>query len=110
MPAKRKRRNVSPKRNTRKPPAKRKARKVPAGMVTAPQASELLSMTTSGVYGAIKRGEFPVTRHDGRILLSRADVMEGRRKRIEFYNRPKPDPRNLSDDEFLRRLWESDPD
>ncbi len=104
---KKSKRTTKPKTKTK---GKAKRKKVPAGLVTARQASELLKMTPAGVYTAIKRGEFPVTKVDGQIYLSRRDVMEGRQERIDFYNRPKPDPLNLTDEEFLRRLWESDPD
>lgn len=110
MARKRKPKQVAKRRAKKKPATKRRVKKVPKGLVTARQASELLKMTPAGVYTAIKRGEFPVTKVDGQIFLSRRDVMEGRQERIDFYNRPKPDPLNLTDEEFLRRLWESDPD
>jgi hypothetical protein len=109
MAGKRKPKQVA-KRRAKKNATKRKVKKAPRGLVSAREASEILKMTTSGVYTAIKRGEFPVTKVDGQIFLSRRDVMEGLQERIEFYSRPKPDPMNLTDDEFLQRLWDSDPD
>jgi excisionase family DNA binding protein len=98
---------VPPKRKSK--PAKRKRAPVPKGLVTVAQAAELLKVQHPGVYAAIKRGEFRAVKRNP-ILLSRAEVMEGRRQRIEFYTKPKPDPLNLTDEEFLRRMWESDPD
>jgi excisionase family DNA binding protein len=79
-------------------------------MVTVARASELLTLTRQAVYAAIKRGEFAARRHGGRVFVSRADVMTGRRERIAFYNQAKRGAGPLSDDEFVRRLWESDPD
>lgn len=107
--AKRRARKVT-KRGAKKVATKRKVKKAPKGLVSAREASEILKMTPTGVYAAIKRGEFPVTKIDGQIFLSRRDVMEGLQERIDFYTRPKPDPMNLTDDEFLQRLWDSDPD
>ena len=86
-----------------------KRRRAPAGFVTVRRASEILCMTTSGVYGAIKRGEFTAKRVDGAIVLPRKQVDEGRRARIAFYF-PKPKTKRELEEEFVRQMWENDPD
>ena len=91
------------------PKPKAKA-KLPKGMVSVAQAAELMKMTRQGVYATINRGELKAKRTDGRMLIARADITAHQKWLEELYNRPKVSEIHVSDEEFLRRMWDSDPD
>ncbi len=85
-------------------------RKPPPKMITVSQAAKLIHMTTGGIYAAIKRGDIPATRKPGQqIMVKRADVKEHRRRFLEFLRQSKK-PKVLTEEEFIRQLWENDPD
>lgn len=83
------------------------ARKPSKKKISVREAAKLVRMSPQGIYVAIKRGDIPATRIDGRIMVAREDVKAHRRRLDELM---KPKPKVLSDEEFLRELWESDPD
>ena len=56
-----------------------------------------------------KRGDIPVTRGPKRMTVKRAHVLRFRREMDEWL-KPQPKNRVLTDEEFLQRLWDSDPD
>jgi excisionase family DNA binding protein len=78
-------------------------------LLSVREAADLLQMTPSGVYAAIKRGDIPAKRTNGRLTVKRADVRRYERELVRFLNESDPN-RPLTDDEFLQCLWDSDPD
>lgn len=78
-------------------------------ILTVRQAAELIGMTPGGIYGVIKRGDVPSKRIDGLITVRRADIRAYQRAVIEWMKQNDPN-RPLTDEEFIQRLWDSDPD
>jgi hypothetical protein len=88
----------------------KKKKKLPKGWITVRQAAALLNMTTGGVYAGIKKGQFGKRRYvDGLSTLKRADVLAYKRFIIQWLKDTDPN-RKITDAEFVRRLWASDPD
>jgi hypothetical protein len=73
------------------------------------EAAKLVHMTPGGIYAAIKRGDLVATRGPARITVKRAHVLKFRRDMDEALRRMDKN-RPLTDEEFLQRLWDSDPD
>ena len=73
------------------------------------EAAKLVHMTPGGIYAAIKRGDLVATRGPERITVKRAHVLKFRRDMDEAL-KPIDKNRPLTDEEFLQRLWDSDPD
>ena len=61
--------------------------------------------TTAGLYAAINRGALKAKRIGGRWTTTSADM-----KAFIKAMTPPPKPEVLSDEEFIRRMWENDPD
>lgn len=89
--------------------AKTRTKKPTKQTLSVAEAAELLGMTTQGIYAAIKRGDIPVTRGPKRMTVKRAHVLRFRRE-MDAWLAPQPKNRVLTDEEFLQRLWDSDPD
>jgi excisionase family DNA binding protein len=90
-----------------KPRGKRAS--LPRSYLTVSQAADQLQMTPGGVYAAIRRGDLPAKRIAGRIAVARADVRAFHHAKLEWLRLSDPN-RPLTDEEFLQRLWDSDPD
>lgn len=85
--------------------------KLPKTLVTVAQAAKILKITPSGVYAALKRGDIPVKRREPQIILERKHVRAYRQRFLDWlknYERIKAG--RLTEQEFLQRLWDSDPD
>lgn len=78
--------------------------------VTVAEAARRLDMTTGGVYSAIRAGRLPADRESGRWRIERKDVTAFKRARDRFFREAARPPRPLTDAEFIRKLWEDDPD
>jgi hypothetical protein len=100
---------------TKKPgkqiPAKRRAKRnaLPRSMLTVAQAAERLQMPPGGVYAAIRLGDLAAPQIAGRIGVARSAVREFERAKLEWLRLSDPN-RPLTDEEFVQRLWDSDPD
>ena len=73
------------------------------------EAAKLVAMTPQGIYAAIKRGDLRATRGRERITVRRDHVLRYRALMDEA-TKPRPKNQPLTDEEFLQRLWDSDPD
>jgi hypothetical protein len=101
---KRVKRKSKPKRT-----AKPKRPALPRGILTVAEAAEVMWMTPGGVYSAIRRGDVPAKRIDGLWTIARVDAKKHLKDKIEWFKRTDPN-RPLTEQEFLQRLWDSDPD
>ena len=94
-------------------PSRRRRPRLPASELTVAQAAKLIGMTPNGVYTAIKARRIPASKVRGQIVVARADAREYRRKTIAWYRealKARNPNRKLTDEEFLQRLWDNDPD
>jgi excisionase family DNA binding protein len=71
------------------------------------QAARFMKMTRQGIYQAIRRGSLPGKKVKDRWIVARADLEAWKRANKEA---ARPKNRRLTDEEFLQRLWDSDPD
>ncbi|HSN30888.1 MAG TPA: hypothetical protein VLT45_31585 [Kofleriaceae bacterium] len=86
--------------------AKAKTKKKPANKrISIAVAAGRYRYTTAGLYAAIKRGDLQAKRVDGRWTTTPADM-----KAFIKAMTPVPQPEVLTDEEFIRRMWENDPD
>ena len=69
------------------------------------EAAGRFRYTTAGLYAAIKRGALKAKVVGGRLTTTSADM-----KAFIKAMTPPPKPEVLSDEEFIRRMWENDPD
>lgn len=69
------------------------------------EAAGRFRYTTAGLYAAIKRGALKAKKIGGRWTTTSADM-----KAFIKAMTPPPKPEVLSDEEFIRRMWENDPD
>ena len=84
-----------------------KAKKTKKGnpRISIAEAAGRYRYTTAGLYAAIKRGALQAKMVDGRWTTTSADM-----KAFVKAMTPVPQPEKLSDEEFIRRMWENDPD
>ncbi len=85
--------------------AKAKKKKPANPRISIREAAGRFRYTTAGLYSAIKRGDLPAKVVDGRLTTTSADM-----KAFIKAMTPPPRPEVLSDEEFIRRMWENDPD
>lgn len=86
--------------------AKAKKKTKPANKrISIAEAAGRYRYTTAGLYAAIKRGALVAKIVDGRWTTTPADM-----KAFIKAMTPVPQPEVLSDEEFIRRMWENDPD
>lgn len=90
---------------------RKKTLKLPKGLVTVAQGAKVLGYTTSGIYAAILRGDIPVKRRSPQIILERKQLHAYRQRIIDYWKeRERIKSGNLTEEEFLQALWDSDPD
>jgi hypothetical protein len=77
----------------------------PDPRISIAQAAGRFRYTTAGLYAAIKRGDLRARIVGGRWTTTSADM-----KAFVKAMKPAPRPEKLSDEEFIRRMWENDPD
>ncbi len=86
--------------------AKKKKRPYdPVTRISIAEAAGRYRYTTAGLYAAIKRGALRAKQVGGRWTTTSADM-----KAFIKAMTPPPKPERLSDEEFIRRMWENDPD
>ena len=85
--------------------------KLPKGYISVPAAARSIRYTSQGIYAAIKRGDISSLRKGRRVWVRGAEVREYRRK-IEQWFRDQARIRagRLTDEEFIQRMWDNDPD
>jgi excisionase family DNA binding protein len=82
--------------------------------MTAREAARVMKITPGGIYAAIKRGRLPSSKKvKDRWVVTRADLDAWKRQINEWAKEMRKAARKnrrLTDEEFLQRLWDSDPD
>lgn len=73
--------------------------------ISISEAARRFRYTTAGLYSAIKRGALEAKKLGGQWTTTSADM-----KAFIKAMTPPPKPEVLSDEEFIRRMWENDPD
>ena len=77
--------------------------------LTIAEAATVVHMTTSGVYAAIKRGEISAKQVGGRRTVLRTELVAWR-KHMDDLLKPKKQPHELTDAEFIQQMIDNDPD
>jgi hypothetical protein len=79
--------------------------------LTVAEAARAVKMTPMGIYQAIWRGALRARRVKGLVTVTRADLKAYRAAiRAAMREAKKPKRTRLTDEEFLQRLWDTDPD
>ena len=90
---------------------KRKRLKLPKGLLTVPQAAALIGMTPGGMYQLIQRGELAVKRRKPQIIVEAKAARAYRKSVIDYFkNKARIAAGRLTDEEFIQRMWDNDPD
>jgi hypothetical protein len=92
--------------------ARRKKQAPKQAILTVAEAAVIMQMTTAGVYAAIRDQRLPARRNrKGRIEVKRKDAERFIREKIEWWERTERWKRGeLTDDEWVQRMWDNDPD
>jgi len=91
------------------------AKKSKPKLLTVNQAAGVMMMTPGGVYTAIRDARLPAkrTKEGGRVrwIVQRSDAERFLREKIAWFKaEERRKSGKLTDEEFIQRMWDNDPD